>query len=87
MGLNILAIEGTNDPKYLEKNNGSLEGLEMKNEGEQLRKPGYRGWGAMPARVPHPSRCMMRVGASRLTECQGRQFSPFSPHIFVLVPK
>uniref|UniRef100_M1DBW1 Uncharacterized protein n=1 Tax=Solanum tuberosum TaxID=4113 RepID=M1DBW1_SOLTU len=44
-------------------------------------------WGATPASIPETGLRILRVGAPRLSERQGRQFSPFVPHLFVLVPK
>ena len=44
-------------------------------------------WGVAPARVPQKFLLTLRVGALRLSERQGRQFSSFFPHLIVLVPK
>ena len=78
--LDLLGIQGNNDPKYLRKAPWSLEGLEMKNGGRKSRILVYRGWGTAPRQPERPNLASEVRGQEPHASQSAKDVS--SPHFF-----
>ncbi|KAG5610016.1 hypothetical protein H5410_021297 [Solanum commersonii] len=85
--LDWLYIKGTIDPKCLGKELWKLGEFRDEKHKRKVRSRWAKRAGRRACQSATNTSINLRAGAPCLLELQGHQFSPFVPHLYVLVPK